>query len=80
MSHISNSTSSFSFVSGMVNLYYPSDRDMQEDLEIQAWFRDISEEGFTELPNFGLCIKKCFLYLNIQVKRFLVKQFLDCKH
>uniref|UniRef100_A0A671XHK8 Arachidonate 12-lipoxygenase n=1 Tax=Sparus aurata TaxID=8175 RepID=A0A671XHK8_SPAAU len=42
------------FVSGMVNLYYPSDRDMQEDLEIQAWFRDISEEGFTELPNFGL--------------------------
>ncbi|KAM8746561.1 arachidonate 12-lipoxygenase, 12S-type [Acanthopagrus schlegelii] len=42
------------FVSGIVNLYYPSDRDMQQDLEIQAWFRDISEEGFTELPGFGL--------------------------
>ncbi|XP_074480565.1 arachidonate 12-lipoxygenase, 12S-type [Sebastes fasciatus] len=43
-----------SFVSGMVNLYYQSDRDVQEDLELQAWIRDIAQEGFTELPNFGL--------------------------
>lgn len=63
LSHISNSTSSFSFVSGIVNLYYPSDRDMQQDLEIQAWFRDISEEGFTELPSFGLYIKKKVSYI-----------------
>lgn len=37
----------------MVNLYYQSDHDVQEDLELQAWIRDISLEGFTELPNFG---------------------------
>ncbi|XP_040037385.2 arachidonate 12-lipoxygenase, 12S-type [Gasterosteus aculeatus] len=48
-----------SFVSGMVNLYYQSDRDVQEDLELQAWIRDISLEGFTELPNFGLPSKLC---------------------
>ncbi|XP_041820840.1 arachidonate 12-lipoxygenase, 12S-type [Chelmon rostratus] len=43
-----------SFVSGMVSLYYQSDHDVQEDPELRAWFRDISQEGFTELPNFGL--------------------------
>ncbi|XP_034712636.1 arachidonate 12-lipoxygenase, 12S-type [Etheostoma cragini] len=44
----------FSFVSGMVSLFYQSDQDVQEDLELQAWIRDISQEGFAELPNFGL--------------------------
>uniref|UniRef100_A0A3Q4GAF0 Arachidonate 12-lipoxygenase n=1 Tax=Neolamprologus brichardi TaxID=32507 RepID=A0A3Q4GAF0_NEOBR len=34
-----------SFVSSMVNLYYQSDHDVQEDLELQAWIRDITEEG-----------------------------------
>ncbi|XP_070849649.1 arachidonate 12-lipoxygenase, 12S-type isoform X1 [Chaetodon trifascialis] len=48
-----------SFVSGMVNLYYQSDSDVQEDLELQAWIRDISLEGFTELPSFGLPSKLC---------------------
>uniref|UniRef100_A0A8C4EK04 Arachidonate 12-lipoxygenase n=1 Tax=Dicentrarchus labrax TaxID=13489 RepID=A0A8C4EK04_DICLA len=43
-----------SFVSGMVSLYYQSDHDVQEDLELQAWIRDITQEGYTELPNFGL--------------------------
>nr|XP_046236199.1 arachidonate 12-lipoxygenase, 12S-type [Scatophagus argus] len=43
-----------SFVSGVVNLYYHSDHDIQEDLELQAWITDITQEGFTELPNFGL--------------------------
>ncbi|XP_017282471.1 arachidonate 12-lipoxygenase, 12S-type [Kryptolebias marmoratus] len=42
------------FVSGMVNLYYHTDHDVQKDPELQAWYRDISEEGFTELPSFGL--------------------------
>uniref|UniRef100_A0A7N6ANM5 Arachidonate 12-lipoxygenase n=1 Tax=Anabas testudineus TaxID=64144 RepID=A0A7N6ANM5_ANATE len=48
-----------SFVSGMVHLYYPSDKDVQEDLELQAWMRDISQEGFTELPSFGLHSTLC---------------------
>uniref|UniRef100_A0A3P8SU73 Arachidonate 12-lipoxygenase n=1 Tax=Amphiprion percula TaxID=161767 RepID=A0A3P8SU73_AMPPE len=46
-----------SFVSGMVSLYYQSDHDVQGDLELQAWIRDISQEGFTECPNFGLSSK-----------------------
>ncbi|XP_053199449.1 arachidonate 12-lipoxygenase, 12S-type [Scomber japonicus] len=43
-----------SFVSDMVGLFYQSDHDVQEDLELQAWIRDITQEGFTELPNFGM--------------------------
>ncbi|XP_042256966.1 arachidonate 12-lipoxygenase, 12S-type [Thunnus thynnus] len=46
-----------SFVSDMVGLFYQSDHDVQEDLELQAWIRDITQEGFTELPNFGLSSK-----------------------
>ncbi|XP_065806307.1 arachidonate 12-lipoxygenase, 12S-type [Labrus bergylta] len=45
------------FVSGVVDLYYLSDQDVEEDLELQAWIRDITQEGFTELPNFGLSSK-----------------------
>lgn len=52
----------------MVNLYYQSDRDVQEDLELQAWIRDISLEGFTELPNFGQLLISCiFILINTQV-------------
>ncbi|CAG5893767.1 unnamed protein product [Menidia menidia] len=43
-----------SFVSGMVSLYYQTDQDVQKDSELQAWVRDISQEGFADLPNFGL--------------------------
>ncbi|CAG5866118.1 unnamed protein product [Menidia menidia] len=42
-----------SFVSGMVSLYYQNDQDVQKDSELQAWVRDISQEGFADLPNFG---------------------------
>uniref|UniRef100_A0A665V865 Arachidonate 12-lipoxygenase n=1 Tax=Echeneis naucrates TaxID=173247 RepID=A0A665V865_ECHNA len=42
------------FVTGVVDLFYQSDHDVQEDLELQAWFTDISQEGFAELPSFGL--------------------------
>ncbi|KAM9717911.1 arachidonate 12-lipoxygenase, 12S-type isoform 1-T1 [Menidia menidia] len=43
-----------SFVSGMVSLHYQTDQDVQKDSELQAWVRDISQEGFADLPNFGL--------------------------
>uniref|UniRef100_UPI0037E92A65 arachidonate 12-lipoxygenase, 12S-type n=1 Tax=Semicossyphus pulcher TaxID=241346 RepID=UPI0037E92A65 len=46
-----------SFVSGVVNLYFLSDQDVQEDAELQAWIRDVTQEGFTDLPNFGLSSK-----------------------
>lgn len=42
-----------SFVTGMVGLYYPTDQDVQQDAELQAWIRDVTQEGFTQLPNFG---------------------------
>ncbi|XP_020792123.1 arachidonate 12-lipoxygenase, 12S-type isoform X2 [Boleophthalmus pectinirostris] len=42
------------FVSGIVNLYYKSDCDVEKDHELQAWIREVTEEGFAELPNFGL--------------------------
>ncbi|KAM4713967.1 arachidonate 12-lipoxygenase, 12S-type [Anableps anableps] len=48
-----------SFVSDMVSLYYRTDQDVQKDPELQAWIKDISEEGFTEIPNFGLSNKLC---------------------
>lgn len=73
MTYNPNCTSSFSFVSGMVGLYYQSGHDVQEDLELQAWIRDMSQQGFADLPNFGLLFISCFgflLYLNIQVKCF----------
>lgn len=43
-----------SFVSSMVDLYYHSDQDVQQDPEIQNWVRDVSNEGFSDVPNFGL--------------------------
>ncbi|KAM4603513.1 arachidonate 12-lipoxygenase, 12S-type [Polymixia lowei] len=43
-----------SFVSGMVDVYYQADNEVLGDAELQAWIKDIAEEGFTDLPKFGL--------------------------
>lgn len=58
----------------MVSLYYHTDQNVEEDLELQAWIKDITEEGFTELPNFGKsflvilygnsCIYLCWKHAN----------------
>ncbi|KAL2079647.1 hypothetical protein ACEWY4_025391 [Coilia grayii] len=42
------------YVTGMVSLYYPTDSDVIEDSELQAWIKDVTEEGFVDVPQFGL--------------------------
>ncbi|CDQ63994.1 unnamed protein product [Oncorhynchus mykiss] len=43
-----------SFVSGMISVYYQCDSDVVEDPELQTWIKDIAEEGFVDVPMFGL--------------------------
>ncbi|MGH0166059.1 UNVERIFIED_CONTAM: hypothetical protein FKN15_076629 [Acipenser sinensis] len=43
-----------SYVSGLVSIYYSSDSDVTQDSELQLWIRDITEEGFGDIPQFGL--------------------------
>ncbi|XP_062372495.1 arachidonate 12-lipoxygenase, 12S-type [Sardina pilchardus] len=42
------------YVTEMVSLYYPNDHDVVEDSELQAWIKDVAEEGFVNVPQFGL--------------------------
>ncbi|XP_051900437.1 polyunsaturated fatty acid 5-lipoxygenase-like [Pristis pectinata] len=41
------------YVKNIMGLYYKSDRDVLEDVELQAWMKDVVQEGFTELPGTG---------------------------
>ncbi|XP_039603348.1 polyunsaturated fatty acid 5-lipoxygenase-like [Polypterus senegalus] len=43
-----------SFVSGIVTLYYSSDKEVIEDQELQSWINEVVNEGFVDTPNFGL--------------------------
>ncbi|XP_062849636.1 polyunsaturated fatty acid lipoxygenase ALOX12-like [Trichomycterus rosablanca] len=36
------------FVSSMVSLYYNSDQEVEQDSELQAWIKDVVEEGFVD--------------------------------
>ncbi|XP_017327611.1 polyunsaturated fatty acid 5-lipoxygenase isoform X2 [Ictalurus punctatus] len=42
------------FVSSIVSLYYGSDGEVVQDSELQAWIKDVVEEGFANIPHFGL--------------------------
>ncbi|KAF5895020.1 arachidonate 12-lipoxygenase, 12S-type-like, partial [Clarias magur] len=42
------------FVSSIVSLYYKSDHEVLQDAELQAWIKDMVEEGFANASNFGL--------------------------
>ncbi|KAG7330197.1 hypothetical protein KOW79_006419 [Hemibagrus wyckioides] len=42
------------FVSSIVSLYYTSDNEVVQDSELQAWIKDVVEEGFVDFPQFGL--------------------------
>ncbi|XP_067880074.1 arachidonate 12-lipoxygenase, 12S-type [Heterodontus francisci] len=38
------------YVKGIVGLYYKSNKEVLEDTELQAWLKDLTQEGFQELP------------------------------
>ncbi|XP_078389979.1 arachidonate 12-lipoxygenase, 12S-type [Cetorhinus maximus] len=42
------------YVKGITGLYYNSDQEVLEDTELQAWLKDLVQEGFQELPGVEL--------------------------
>ncbi|XP_078056960.1 arachidonate 12-lipoxygenase, 12S-type isoform X2 [Mustelus asterias] len=42
------------YVKGIAGLYYKTDQEVCEDSELQAWIQDLLQEGFQELPGFGM--------------------------
>ncbi|XP_060635912.2 hydroperoxide isomerase ALOXE3-like [Anolis sagrei] len=42
------------FVSGIIDLYYPTDRSVQEDCELQKWMAEVFEKGFLAQESSGL--------------------------
>ncbi|XP_062305035.1 arachidonate 12-lipoxygenase, 12S-type isoform X1 [Osmerus eperlanus] len=43
-----------SFVEEMVRVYYQTDSDVLQDSELQNWIQEVVQEGFGEIPTFGL--------------------------
>lgn len=37
----------------MITLYYKSDQEVTQDTELQAWIKEVAEEGFVDVPQFG---------------------------
>uniref|UniRef100_A0A803SSM6 Arachidonate lipoxygenase 3 n=1 Tax=Anolis carolinensis TaxID=28377 RepID=A0A803SSM6_ANOCA len=42
-----------SFVSGIIDLYYPNDCSVQEDCELQKWMEEVFEKGFLAQESSG---------------------------
>ncbi|KAI1898745.1 hypothetical protein AGOR_G00075540 [Albula goreensis] len=42
------------YVEGMVQHYYPSDSDVQQDTELQSWIKEIFTHGFLEQSSTGI--------------------------
>ena len=51
---ISYSDAISSYVEELLSLFYDSDEAVQNDIEVQNWIKDVVENGFREMPNFGL--------------------------
>ncbi|KAI1898739.1 hypothetical protein AGOR_G00075470 [Albula goreensis] len=56
------------YVQGMVQHYYPSDSDVQQDTELQSWIKEIFTHGFLEQSSTG--IPQCFSSVE-QVIKFI---------
>ncbi|XP_067828235.1 arachidonate 12-lipoxygenase, 12S-type [Heptranchias perlo] len=42
------------YVRGIAGLYYKSDQEVLDDNELQAWLKDLVQEGFQELPGIEI--------------------------
>jgi len=58
------------YVSEFVDFYYPSDKDIQEDYELQDFVKEISENGFVRLKQMTMPRK---FTQKRELKNFLVK-------
>ncbi|XP_078283762.1 arachidonate 12-lipoxygenase, 12S-type [Rhinoraja longicauda] len=60
------------YVEKIMGLYYKCDRDVLDDVELQAWLKDVNEEGFAELPRIGTptsfdCREQLFKFLTMVI-------------
>ena len=42
------------YVEELLSLFYDSDEAVKNDNEVQNWIKDVVQNGFREMPNFGL--------------------------
>ncbi|XP_067325826.1 hydroperoxide isomerase ALOXE3-like [Anolis sagrei] len=63
------------FVSGIVDLYYPTDNAVQEDPELQKWMKEVFEKGFLAQESSG--ISSSFTSVQ-QLKTFMTIVIFTC--